>query len=354
MRRHGRFSGPATSSPVPHARHDSRPARVRRGGVAADGRGRSGFVPRETAPSRPHGMWDVVPCGDVRGPCLSRGHALRAGPRDPCVRSGVRIIGAGECDGPRGESQRLDADDEPGPSPRPPPGVPHSCGVRSPGLRDGAIGGPNLGDWLDPRPLVGEHDELHDAAHGLRRPRIAIRSNVGSSIESSLRRLARSLGTTLGCESRVRRLATRVAHEALVTFLGSDLDEITALEAALKIRETCSLPASGYHTEQFLHGPFLSIDDRESIVMLRSREDGPRSAAIARALEASRARVVTVGESARAKIRLPAMPRILRPILSIVPLQFLAYYAALARRANPDIMRTDIARLRAGVEALFH
>jgi len=88
--------------------------------------------------------------------------------------------------------------------------------------------------------------------------------------------------------------------------------------------------------------------------MLRSREDGPRSAAIARAFEASRARVVTVGESARAKIRLPAMPRILRPILSIVPLQFLAYYAALARRANPDIMRTDIARLRAGVEALFH
>jgi len=151
------------------------------------------------------------------------------------------------------------------------------------------------------------------------------RSNVGSSIEPSLRRLARSLGTTLGCESRVRRLATRVADEARVTFLGSDL-----------------------------HGPFLSIDDRESIVMLRSREDGPRSAAIARALEASRARVVTVGESARAKIRLPAMPRILRPILSIVPLQFLAYYAALARRANPDIMRTDIARLRAGVEALFH
>jgi len=70
-------------------------------------------------------------------------------------------------------------------------------------------------------------------------------SNVASSIEPSLRRLARALGTTLGCESRVRRLATRVADEARVTFLGSDLDEITALEAALKIREMCSLPASG-------------------------------------------------------------------------------------------------------------
>jgi len=37
-----------------------------------------------------------------------------------------------------------------------------------------------------------------------------------------------------------------------------------------------------------------------------------------------------------------------------VPMQFLAYYAALARHANPDIMRTGIPRLRAGVEALFH
>ncbi len=180
------------------------------------------------------------------------------------------------------------------------------------------------------------------------------KSHVGPSIEASLRGLARSLEKTLGCESRVRRLATRIAHQARVTFLGSDLDEVTALEAALKIRETCSLPASGYHTEQFLHGPYLSVDDRESIVMLRSRDDGPRSVAIARALEASGAAVATIGESARAQIRLPATPRILRPILSVVPMQFIAYYAALARRANPDIMRTDIPRLRAGVEALFH
>ena len=181
-----------------------------------------------------------------------------------------------------------------------------------------------------------------------------LKSNVAPSIESSLRGISRSLEKTLACESRVRRLATRIARGARVTFLGSDLDEITALEAALKIRETCSVPASGYHVEQFLHGPYLSIDDRESIIMLRSRDDGPRSLAIARALKASGAPVATIGESPRAQIRLPAMHRILRPIVSIVPMQFLAYYAALARRSNPDIMRTDIPRLRAGVEALFH
>ena len=62
----------------------------------------------------------------------------------------------------------------------------------------------------------------------------------------------------------------------------------------------------------------------------------------------------TIGEAPDAEIRLPSTVRVLRPIVSIVPLQFLAYYSALERRANPDIMRTDIPRYRAGLEPLFH
>src|SRR5467141_927249 len=124
-------------------------------------------------------------------------------------------------------------------------------------------------------------------------------------------------------------------------------------EGALKIRETCRLPASGYHLEQFLHGPFLSIDSRESVVLLRSRTDRDRADRIQRALARSGGDVTTIGEHPRSAIRLPPIHAYLRPILSIVPMQFLAYYAALARRANPDIMRTDIPRLRAGVAVLF-
>jgi len=180
MRRHGRLSRPATSSSVPHARHDSRPARVRRGGVAADRRGRWEFLPRETAPSSPDRVRDVVPCGDVRGAGVSRSHAVRAGAGDSCIRSCVRPIRAGEYDGPRGEPQRLDADDEPGPSPRASAGLPHSGGVRPRGLRDGTCGGPHVGYRLDPRPVVGEHDELHDAAHRLRGSRIAITIERGT------------------------------------------------------------------------------------------------------------------------------------------------------------------------------
>ncbi len=170
-----------------------------------------------------------------------------------------------------------------------------------------------------------------------------------SGVRRGLRALPHSLETALECEVSIREIARGVARRDRVTFLGSGLDAITALEAALKIRETCSLPASGYHMEQLLHGPCLSVDRRESVVMLRSRDDGARAEAIRKSMMRFGALVTTIGEASDAEIRLPSTERFLRPIVSIVPLQFLAYYSALERRANPDIMRTDIPRYRAGL-----
>jgi glucosamine--fructose-6-phosphate aminotransferase (isomerizing) len=175
-----------------------------------------------------------------------------------------------------------------------------------------------------------------------------------SAVSAMVPRIPAALSRAIACEDSVRRLAIRVAAKPRVTFLASGWDDITVLEAALKIRETCGLPASGYPLEQFLHGPFLSIDSSEAIVVLRGAEDGRRAQTILHALRKTGASLEVIGEHPGMAIRLPRIHPWLRPILSVVPMQFLAYYAALARRTNPDIMRTGIPRLRAGVEALFH
>lgn len=175
-----------------------------------------------------------------------------------------------------------------------------------------------------------------------------------SGINRGITKMPTVLRQALTTEAPIRKLSRRVARTGRVTFLGSGWDEVTSLEAALKIRETCGVSASGYHTEQFLHGPFLSLDRRESIVVLRSLDDRTRFDSLHRGLSKSGAWIVTIGEHPMASIRLPRMHPYLRPIVSIVPLQFLAYYAAVARHANPDVMRTDIPRFRAGVEALSH
>jgi len=168
-----------------------------------------------------------------------------------------------------------------------------------------------------------------------------------------LEKLPSLLRGALRCEAAVRLLSKMVASRKRVSFLASGLDEITASEAALKIRETCSLPASGYHLEQFLHGPFLCLDREDAVVILRSRDDGLRAEAIATALARTGAKVVQVGDGPGVDLPLPRSHRLLRPIVSIVSLQFLAYWVALERRQNPDVMRTDVARYRPGVELLF-
>ena len=165
--------------------------------------------------------------------------------------------------------------------------------------------------------------------------------------------LPRLMERALGCEPAIRRLAKRVAANDRVTFLGSGMDEITALEAALKIRETCSFPASGYHVEQFLHGPFLSLDRREAIVAMRSRQDDDRETQILEGIARTGASVTVVGEARGARIPLPRTERLLRPLVSVVPLQFLAYYVALEKKTNPDIMRSEDPRYRPGLEPLF-
>jgi glucosamine--fructose-6-phosphate aminotransferase (isomerizing) len=168
-----------------------------------------------------------------------------------------------------------------------------------------------------------------------------------------IRGISKRMRTALTTDREVRALARSVARADRITFLGAGGDEITALEAALKIRETCGLTASAYHPEQFLHGPFLSVERNEPVIALRNREEGERADVLRRALTKSGAKVTTVGEHPSASISLPAVHPYLRPIVSVVPLQLLSYYAAVARHANPDIMRTDIPRLRAGAAALF-
>jgi len=180
---------------------------------------------------------------------------------------------------------------------------------------------------------------------------LALLASEGSRGRSAWRSLPSLVAKALETEAAIRALAAAVAERDRVTFVGSDLDEVTALEAALKIRETCSLPASGYHLEQLLHGPFLSLDKREAVVALLDAGDGARAAAILRGWRAAGAYVVTVGPGR--DVPVPRTDRLIRPILSVVPMQFLAYYAAIERGANPDIMRTDVPRFQEGVGLLF-
>lgn len=105
---------------------------------------------------------------------------------------------------------------------------------------------------------------------------------------------------------------------------------------------------SGYHCEQFLHGPWAAVDRADAAVVVAvPRPSRERCLAAARAAGAAGATVVVLAPRddreaaalATEHIALSAGPELLSPIVAVVPLQLLTYHLALHRGVDPDTMR---------------
>jgi len=136
----------------------------------------------------------------------------------------------------------------------------------------------------------------------------------------------------------VRDLAA--ADRALLVSRGYNL--ATALELALKLKETCGLFAEAYSTADFAHGPLVL--SQPGIPTLAIRPDGPMGALVDETLEAVTARggraAVIGGADASAHpgaLSLPvAIPESLTPLVYVVPGQLVVEAVARQRGINPD------------------
>ena len=116
----------------------------------------------------------------------------------------------------------------------------------------------------------------------------------------------------------------------------------TALELALKLKETCGLFAEAYSTADFAHGPLVLA--RPDVPTLAIRPDGAMGEAVDATLAAvaargGRATVIGAAEAARipGALALPSgLPESLTPLLFVVPGQMLVEATALRRGLSPD------------------
>jgi glucosamine--fructose-6-phosphate aminotransferase (isomerizing) len=157
-----------------------------------------------------------------------------------------------------------------------------------------------------------------------------------------------AVAQALTAEADVALIAKAFALRQRVLFAGAGPNWATAREGALKMKETAFLPAEGFETEQFLHGPNLELDQRAAMVGLLSGGAGDtRMAALLRAVgEIGALRVAVAPEGAQAppaehRIRVPRVPEWLSPLVTLVPVQWLAYWLAVERGTNPDNERKE-------------
>ncbi|MBA3356662.1 MAG: glutamine--fructose-6-phosphate transaminase (isomerizing) [Pyrinomonadaceae bacterium] len=135
-------------------------------------------------------------------------------------------------------------------------------------------------------------------------------------------------------------------------YLGRGINFPVALEGALKLKEISYIHAEGYPAGEMKHGPNALIDERLPVLFINTREEGNRPSELryekthsniveVKAREGIVISVLTEGDTMSAAesdhvIEIPPSSDLLSPILSIIPLQLLAYHIAVRRGCDVD------------------
>jgi len=146
-------------------------------------------------------------------------------------------------------------------------------------------------------------------------------------------------------DDKVKDIAARFCDQLNWLFLGRGYHYPVALEGALKLKEISYIHAEGMTAAEMKHGPIALITDGMPVVFVATR--GLQYDKVISNIEEVRARggrvivVATEGDAQMERysdeiIHVPDVAEPLQPLLSVIPLQLLAYHAAVARGCNVD------------------
>ena len=155
----------------------------------------------------------------------------------------------------------------------------------------------------------------------------------------------------LGCEPKVLDLVDPLADRDRILLVGSGSSEASAREAALKLREAAGRFCASVGVEELLHGVLPSIGPGCAVLAISATDLERRRAlqglAAARGLGAQTMLFDSSGGPGGEGICVvPPVPAPLPPaVVQVIPLQLLAYWAAVSNGRNPDVMGLDDPRV---------
>jgi glucosamine--fructose-6-phosphate aminotransferase (isomerizing) len=147
------------------------------------------------------------------------------------------------------------------------------------------------------------------------------------------------------CHEQVKYIAGEFKNAPNALYLGRGYNFPVALEGALKLKEISYIHAEGYPAAEMKHGPIALIDENMPVIVIATNPSAYEK--IVSNIQEVKARkgvvvaLVTEGDEDIKKladytIEIPATEEPLTPLLSVIPLQLLAYHIALLRGCNVD------------------
>ncbi len=167
----------------------------------------------------------------------------------------------------------------------------------------------------------------------------------GKQLLDDLLKIPENVQKILDQNDLIRELATLYKDQRNFLYLGRGYNFPVALEGALKLKEISYIHAEGYPAAEMKHGPIALIDENMPVVFIAT-QDAIYEKVISNIQEvkARKGRVICIANEGDEKIKhfadhviyVPATSQALTPLLTVIPLQLLAYHIAVLRGCDVD------------------
>lgn len=170
-------------------------------------------------------------------------------------------------------------------------------------------------------------------------------SAVGEEILCGVKSLPTLIHEIFEVDEDMKAFAKHYGFKSDAFFLGRAIDYAVAMEGALKLKEISYIHAEAYAGGELKHGTLALIEEGVPVIALATQEDVyDKMISNIREVKAREAVVIGIGMKGDEEltkhvdhtIYVPRANKFIAPILAVVPLQLLAYYAAITRGADVD------------------
>jgi glucosamine--fructose-6-phosphate aminotransferase (isomerizing) len=227
-------------------------------------------------------------------------------------------------------------------------GITNVVGSSIPRITDAGVyihAGPEIG-VASTKAFTGQLTALTLLALHLGAARYKIDRHLHDTLIHALLKIPSLVETTLKTlHPQIQALAPKLAQKDHCLFLGRGYNYPVALEGALKLKEISYIHAEGYPAGEMKHGPIALIDENMPVLIIAVQDRTyEKVLSNLQEVKARKGYVIAIGTEgdnrlptlADEVLYVPAVPEPLYPLLTVLPLQLLAYHVAVQRGCDVD------------------
>ena len=227
-------------------------------------------------------------------------------------------------------------------------GITNVVGSSIPRITDAGVyihAGPEIG-VASTKAFTGQLTALTLLALHLGAARYKIDRHLHDTLIHTLLKIPSLVETTLKTlHPQIQALAPKLAQKDHCLFLGRGYNYPVALEGALKLKEISYIHAEGYPAGEMKHGPIALIDENMPVLIIAVQDRTyEKVLSNLQEVKARKGYVIAIGTEgdnrlptlADEVLYVPAVPEPLYPLLTVLPLQLLAYHVAVQRGCDVD------------------